>query len=194
MKREVFVVIVFSLLSAIVIAQDVDKIYILNLDYDRGNLNLVSVVVQHGYAPDRRIQPEVGYNCSVASFSGETLYSFKFEVPNVIYAPPPIGGEAESGIYLEQVNFSLTIPYFRDGKTIYIYDSNDTNVLSVDVSQFADFCGDGVCSDEEDYQSCSQDCTRESEPETSNFLYIIIILISVGMLLIYKSIKRSPRI
>lgn len=140
------------------------KIYILDLNYDKGDLSLLNIFVKPGYAPDKATQPEVGYTADVISFKGRILYSFKFEIPLEIYAVPPLETDETGGlISLDRVNFTLLVPYFENGKTINIYDPNGAKKLSVDIQQFAT----GECSsniDCGDNNPCTADlCTGISK-------------------------------
>jgi hypothetical protein len=57
--------------------------------------------------------------------------------PTTISPPPPLPGEEYGDtIYLENVNFTLLIPYFYDAKTVNIYSPADELLLSVDISQY----------------------------------------------------------
>ncbi len=108
-----------------------DKVYLLNLYYNRGEIFLTNALIKDGYAPDRKIQPENGYECRVVSSSGENLYSFKFFVPLTISA----AGAAGTAL-LNNTGFSLTIPCFKSAKSINIYDPSSRELkLTVDVSQ-----------------------------------------------------------
>lgn len=114
-----------------------NMIYVLNLYYDRGNITLVDIFTKIGYSPDRKIQPETGYRCEVVSKGNTVLYSFRFEIPIEVNAPPPLENESsESVIYLEKVNFTLLMPYFKNAKSIDVYSPSDEKMLSVDVSGY----------------------------------------------------------
>ena len=116
-----------------------NQIYFLNLNYNYGDIELIDVSVRQGYSPDRKIQPEDGYKCEVVSFSDKILYSFKFLPPLLIMGPPPLEGEEPTEpVYLNETDFTLLIPYFRNAKSINIYDSEKNLKLSVDVSSFSD--------------------------------------------------------
>ena len=154
-KKILFIVLIsvsfLPALSNLSLAEEMEsKIYILDLNYNKENLVLVNLSVKKGYAPGRKIQPETGYSCEVVSFLDEVLYSFKFEIPVVVYPPPPLSGEGPGEpIYLETVDFTLLIPFFENGKVIDIYDSSRALKLSVDVSKFTEFCGNHLCQGKE---------------------------------------------
>ena len=142
-----------------------NKIYLLSLHYDQDSIELNEISVKTGYAPDRRVQPELGYKTELISFTEEVLYSFRFE-SSVLECSDTFDPETEemSGecVQLEEGNIILLIPYFEDGKTINIYDSDGNHVLSVDVSKFN--CGNGLCEldYDENYITCSRDCPSGS--------------------------------
>lgn len=147
-------------LSAPVLAEDASKIYIVELNYNRGAITLIDVFVKDGYLPDISAQPATGYECRLVSFANETLYDFKFEIPTEISPPPPLENEThEAVIHLENVNFTLILPYFENGNIINIYDPSGVKVSSVDVSGYSTCNMNTICnSPYENYKTCPQDC------------------------------------
>ncbi len=150
------------LLSSTILVRNVDaseeKVYILSLNYVKGDLFLDNVLVKLGYSPDRKIQPDTGYMAEVISFKGNTSHFFKFGVPNVMASDSfPPDGEPTGGInHLDKVDFALVIPYSGNGKAINIYDENGTKKLSVDISRFSE----GECLENlecDDKNSCTAD-------------------------------------
>jgi len=124
------------------LAENPGKIYIIELDYTQGNLSLQSIGTRSGFATDRRIQPDNGYRCDVMSSSGLFLESFKFDIPLRVYydnfdqnTGKIMGGGVQQ---LESVNFTLSIQYFKNAKSINFYDPNGTLLLSADVSKFSE--------------------------------------------------------
>lgn len=161
------------LLSSAILVRDVDaseeKVYILTLNYVKGDLFLDNVLVKIGYSPDRKIQPDTGYQAEVISFKGNASYFFKFKVPNVVASDSfPINGEPTGGLtYLDKVDFALIIPYFGDGKTINLYDENGTKKLSVDISRFSE----GECLENlecDDNNACTTDICSGTIQKCSN--------------------------
>jgi len=139
--RGVFLGLLILLLSSSLVfcAETAGKIYLMELGFKGENLTLHRVYVSEGYAPDRKIQPEDGYRCDVVSFSGQVLYSFRFEFGGFIMPPPPLPGEEPGApIAVEEGNTTLIMPYFSDAKWINIYDKSGKQILSVDVSGFSD--------------------------------------------------------
>jgi hypothetical protein len=136
MRKEI--VVLGFLLILVGVAQAESRVYFLDLKYDRGGLSLLDVYVTGGQAPDNANQPEDGYRCDVLSDRG-ILYSFRFTIPLELSVMPPLdGGEPEPPVVLEEVEFSLTMPYYTEAKTIKLYDPQGVEKLSVDVSEFAE--------------------------------------------------------
>lgn len=161
--KNLFVVgLVFLVGITFVSATDVEsRVYILNLEYDHGDLKLISVEAKIGYPPDRSVQPETGYSAEVLSFNDEILYSFRFDIPYEYFPifPKEEGEEPQEPIILEGVNFTLVIPYFRDGKEIYLFNPEKERIQTVDVSQFATCNFNGICGTKETFLICPEDCT-----------------------------------
>ncbi len=135
------VVVVWMVLMTLVVTAAPEKIYVVNLNYDKEKISLIKVYVKLGYAPGRKIQPEEGYRCEVISFKGEKLDSFKFMPPTRWFYDyiDPETGELAGGIReVEVVDFTLVIPYFPGGKRIDLYNPQGEKILEIDVSQFAE--------------------------------------------------------
>jgi hypothetical protein len=153
------------ILSVQSLAQDANKIYIVELNYNRGTITLIDVFIKDGYLPDIVVQPETGYECRLISFTNETLYGFKFEIPTEVSPPPPLENESyEAAVSLENVNFTLILPYFENGNVINIYDPDGIKVFSVDVSGYSTCNMNTICNyPYENYNSCPQDCQSGSK-------------------------------
>ncbi|MEA3255225.1 MAG: hypothetical protein U9Q22_05275 [Candidatus Altiarchaeota archaeon] len=168
-KKLVFVsLMLITLLSLNFAESATNELYLLDINYNKYTLNLIDVSVKQGYAPDRMVQPEEGYRCEVISFTNEVVYTFKFEIPSTLcsdYIDPKTGRLSGGCIKVDNVNFTLQIPYFRNAKTIRVYDPHDFPKLSVDVSRFAKLCNDSICEPHENYQNCPQDCPSGGEDD-----------------------------
>ena len=136
------------LVSAILLVNIIfaeDRHYELRLSYDYINdkVELKHIYVIGGKAPDI---VELGdYRYELRSFNEKIITTFKFQ--------------------MSANNNQVTIkaPYYKDGKTINIYDKSNKKLLDVDVGYFADVCGDKECQDHENYGRCSEDCPSGSK-------------------------------
>jgi len=149
----------------------VDVSYSFTLKYKDGKLNLTSIGLLDGTAPDRLNQPEVGYTLKVVSFKNEVLYSFKFSIDTTILsaADPSWFDEEGNQIYIpnetqktiNETSINLIFPYFKNAKTVDIFDQNNTLVLSIDISKYATCNTNGVCDHNENYNICPEDCPKK---------------------------------
>jgi len=135
---------------------NIEKAYLLNLN-QKDNLNLNNIYVAPGFAPDRKIVRKEDYNGKIISFDNRVLYEFSFEMPDVEFPMPGIDGENPKIILLDEINHSVVMPYFDNGKQVKIYKDNQ-EVLNIDVGYFSDMCGDNKCQSHENNFECPQDC------------------------------------
>ncbi|MDO8741508.1 MAG: hypothetical protein Q7J54_08160 [Candidatus Woesearchaeota archaeon] len=183
----------FGLLFGTVIAVK-NKIYELNLEYNNGIITSKEIVVKPISIPEKRIQPTIGYNLELISFSNEILDSFKFEIPLTIFVDridPQTGEMTGEAIRLDKTEFILKVPYFKNGKTINIYDPNNTKVLSVDVGHFAVTCPNNICEPNENYKTCPQDCPYINK---NIFIFVVIGIIAIIIfVLIWIYLRKSSQ-
>lgn len=203
----ILVVLIFiSVGVSRVLAYQENKIYEVNLNYDKGEISLASeIIARNGYALDRKIQPEAGYKAEVLSLADDVLYSFQFEVPNIQCSDsidPETNQMSGSCVFLDQTNFTLVIPYFTDGKVINLYDPAGKKVFFASVEHLAkSVCGDSVCQKSESHKVCPQDCpvnmidtTKTNDKFSTGMLIGIIIAIMavvVGIVFILKKKKEN---
>ncbi|MBI1934828.1 hypothetical protein HYS31_00150 [Candidatus Woesearchaeota archaeon] len=139
-----------------VIALQSEKIYFLYLEYDKGTLELKDVYLITGYSTiSDKILP---YKLELLSIDKEILYKGYFDIPNKLIALPPLEpGEKSGAVELDNLNFSISLPYYKKGNVIKII-KDDRELLSIDVSKFSMYCGDSICQSDENSQNCPHDC------------------------------------
>jgi len=135
------------------------RIYSLTIDFDKTGYAAREVSLVNGKAPDRATQPQTGFRCEVVSANDEILYSFLFNLPDVLCSDSFLktgntGGCAKK----DEGSFTLVIPYYSTGRNINIYDLSGKMVLFADISEFARICGDNICQANENNGNCSKDC------------------------------------
>jgi len=149
--------LVISLLILSATAKASQEAFQIDLIVTEQEIELERVFVSPAFIPDRLTQPSEGFRLVVNSFSLKKLHEFYFRAP--VYFPPfdddPVNGFPDNG---GSNKFSLIVPYFQNAKNIDIFNPNNEKILTIDVSVFAQVCGDSVCQDHESYESCSQDC------------------------------------
>ena len=141
MKKEVFACLVFLVLSTAAFSE-MGKIYLIDLHYKSGVVSLVGVSEKQGYPPGLQIQPDKGYSYDVVSVTGQKLYSYRFDVPVKEYYDTfnsttgrIIGGGVKN---LDDVFFTLAVPYFPNAKAASVYDPSGVKILEADLSKFSE--------------------------------------------------------
>lgn len=175
------------------------KIYDLRLNYDKGNISLVSeIAVRSGYAPDRQVQPETGYKMDVLSMTDSVLYSFMFEAPNKICTDKidPVTKALTGGcVEAEKSDFSFVIPYFENGKVINIYDPEGKKVFFASVEHLSKTCGDSICQEFETDTTCPVDCSanavKEKEGIPKNLIAGVAAIIVIAAVIVVLKRKSS---
>lgn len=128
MNKSIVIMIAFLSIS---IASAQSDILVTKLNYDKGNITLLNSTIKHGFAPDRRFQPEYGYTAEVIADS-QVIDSFRFNIPNEIYIDASVNSTLTGGkIFLDEVNFSLVFDYQKDLDSIDIYSEKQEKVGSL---------------------------------------------------------------
>ena len=132
MKTKIILLLMLLLFTQAVCA---DRILILNLHYDKGKVSVIDKIDTYGYAPDRKLQPDVGYRAEIVDADDNILYSFKFEVPLEHYTDIQQDGKLQGGMVLvDETDFALIVPSLAEAKQVNFYNERDQEVLSVDVT------------------------------------------------------------
>ncbi len=170
-----------------------ENIYFLNLHYDRGALGLLDVYVITGF-PIASNDSSLPYKLELVSTSNEVLYQGYFDIPNKLYAVPPLNPGEKSGlIVLDRLNFSVSLPYYKNDNLIRIF-KGETALLDVDVSEFSMYCGDSIC--EPDETNCPQDCEiprevkKEDKKSFTGIISLVAVIIVIGTALLVLLRKR----
>lgn len=196
----ILAVLMFTLVRVNLGSAQENKIYDINLSYDKGNISLISeILVRDGYAPGRKIQPDAGYKSEILSLTDNVLYSFKFEIPNKICSDrmDPKTKEVSGGCVLnDKANFALIMPYFENGKVINIYDADGKKVFFASVEHLAKTCGDSICQEYETGQTCPADCSPAAGKEKISMKLIagaaaVVAVIVVAAIVIAKRKKNN---
>ncbi len=151
-KPVVFLILFFLFFGfSPVMAEEAGKVYVLTLSYQNNEISLVNVFIKQGFAPDKKIQPENGYEYRIVSSSSKTLYSFKFTIPSELTLFDSGCGGCSSGCgggtavdskssevaSLANTQFTLLAPFYKEARAINIYDQSAKLKLTVDVSQLS---------------------------------------------------------
>ena len=62
-------------------------------------------------------------------------------------------------------SYVIHIPYNKDAARIEVYNPSNSKIIDIEVSSFADTCGNNFCEDHESYESCTKDCSSGSKDD-----------------------------
>jgi hypothetical protein len=143
-------------------APPIEKAYMINLNYNYGQLKLNDVYVTQTTAPDRKSsgrRPD--YQAKLISVDGKQLYTFNFEIPrtenpfynsdNDTFRPSPV--------VFTDVDRIIPVPYYANARKMEVYNLANKKVLEVDLMQFSNLCGDKICEQGENSVQCPADCS-----------------------------------
>ena len=155
-------------------------VYAVTLTYDGSTLLSKGIRLIEGDAPTRLNQPKNGFMLRVVSIRGQVLHSFKFLIETTpIRDPlPNIFDENGTQVVIPEAEISLpketsvilVAPYFKNAKSIEIFDENDKLLLSVDVSKY----------------------TKRSNDVWGHIVIIVVVVLSMAL---YKRLtKKKPQL
>jgi hypothetical protein len=189
------IILILSILALCIsgYALEQQKIYFLSIEYDNGSLALLDIRTTEGFS-SLDSNRTMSYRAELVSFDKKILYTGYFEIPNVIHIPPPID-QAESPDYIsiEKVNFSISLPFDKKAVEMNIYDNENKGLLSINLSSFADYCGDERCSTTENADICPKDCVGGGKVNEIIFYLVIVAVMVIILLTILRAKKPKPR-
>jgi hypothetical protein len=192
------IILILSILAICIsgYALEQQKIYFLSIEYDNGSLTLLDIRTTEGF-PSAYTNRTTSYRAELISSDKKILHTGYFEIPNIIHIPPPLDqAETPEYIYIEKVNFSISLPFHKNAVEMNIYDKENKQLLSINLSSFADYCGDERCSATENSNICPKDCAGGGNGNEIFYLGIaVVVVIILSTLLRTKKPKpRKPRI
>jgi len=135
--NKIIIMLIILLFIPVVYA---DRIIILNLHYDNGDVSVLDKIETYGYHPDRKIQPNVGYKAEIISENGAILDSFKFKAPLEHYTDIQEDGVLHGGmVVVNKTDFALIVPSLQDAKEIKLYNEKEENILNVELIDEKEF-------------------------------------------------------
>ena len=124
-----------ALLVGIVSAE---KYFALDINYIQGSVTFNSVNLRE---IDRAIKFEdkSGFLVKTVSFDGSDMQKIYYNMS-------------------ENKNYIIYVPYDKAAAKILVYNPSNSIVMDIDVSSFADTCGNKICEPYESYENCPNDC------------------------------------
>lgn len=169
-------ILVCCFLFASPVLAEKQQIYYVIVNFDQGNVKIGDVSVGNGYVPGENEvdDQQVNYWLELISFEGRTLEVKQFNVHLQISFEPPSEedtydrGDSSTLVNLDKQEEAIIIPYHKDGYLLNLYDSNRNLLETKDIAYLADLCGDGVCQEQESYESCKSDCPLDGKDDYCN--------------------------
>lgn len=138
----------------------------------KDDLSIISVEKTHGHVEDS--QDVEDFRLELVNVLDEVRYERNFTFPHAESVTPLPGCFNEEGVYdtdlcpgstykeVTDATIVFDVPYYRTAKSLDIYQGEDL-IESYDLSDFTEFCGDGVCSASESPSTCTVDCDPHLE-------------------------------
>lgn len=130
------------LLAGIVNAE---KYFVLDVNYIIGSVTFNSINL-------REIDKTIKYT-DTSGFLVKTVSFDNLDIEKIYY------NLSENKKYL------LYIPYSDNAAKIEVYNLKNSRVMDIDVSSFANTCGNKICERHESYESCTKDCSSGSKDD-----------------------------
>ncbi len=122
-----------------------ERYFVLDVNHVSGSLTFNSISLKES---DRAIT-----NSANAGFLVRTVSFENAEIGKMYYSMP------------ENKNYIIYVPYSQGAAKVEIYDQQNSKRMEIDVSSFADTCGNGKCESHESYESCTNDCASGSKDD-----------------------------
>ena len=170
--------------------------YKLNLDYNYGNITINSTSIE---LSNKQLENNFGfYTASILDFNGDMINLTLFDVPNqIIYDTVDEDGTINGGGQLElnQTNFDIFVPYYKNAKEIKIYNENLSELTKKRVSEFSKEIPkfENVSKMQESGKE-----TGEKEISTENlaekiarYWWVLVIVLAILVAYLFYSISRK---
>lgn len=142
MRKTIIPVILMLLLAGFVNAE---QYFVLDVNYIIGSVTFNSINLRE---VDRTIKytDTSGFLVKTVSFEDSDIEKIYFNMT-------------------ENKKYLLYLPYSENAARIEIYNLNNSKVMDIDVSSFANTCGNNKCEGHESHESCTKDCASGSQDD-----------------------------
>lgn len=122
-----------------------EKYFVLDVNYIAGSLTFNSINLKE---VDREMKytDDSGFLIKLKSFDNADMQDFYY------------------GMSVNK-NYQIYVPYSKNAARIEVYNPSSSKVMDIEVSSFADTCGNKICEDYESYESCTKDCSSGSKDD-----------------------------
>lgn len=139
-KKKIIIILVFMILliGSANAEKYAEKYFALDVNYIQGSLTFNSVSLRE-IDKALKFEDKSGFLIKLVSFDSSELKRIYLAMP-------------------ENRRYIAYIPYDKNAARIEVQNLKNSTVMEIDVSSFADTCGNGACEAYESYESCTKDC------------------------------------
>ena len=194
MKKIIIFLILLSALSIVGAQTNFEIYYKLNLDYDKGNIEISSTEIEFS---KEKIENYLGlYTIKILDYDGEILNLTFFDVPNeILYETvDPETGEINGGgtLILNETSFEIFLPYYENAKELIIYNENLNELAKKDISEYSKQrkeISEKVVKSKE--KQISDDEMKISENKISKYWWIFLIIFIILIIVLFYSLNKK---
>lgn len=135
------IIIYLAFIFLLVSVANAEKYFVLDVNYILGSVTFNSINLRE---IDRNVQHDKsGFSIKAISFNNKEIGAIHYNMS-------------------ESKNYLIYVPYDKDTARIEVYNLQNSKIMDIDVSSFADTCGNNICEEHESYESCTKDCSSGS--------------------------------
>lgn len=164
MRFTKFILLFLLFFPSISLASEQEDILKIAVHFNRGQVNIESVEVGKGYVSGDNgvVDTSPIYWLEAVSDTGSVLFKKQFNIQLEIMPEPPLPGEENNvnnmPTQLEETISMIIIPYFLNIKWLNLYGANYNLIEKQDVAYLSQVCGNGICQNSENSNTCPNDC------------------------------------
>jgi hypothetical protein len=205
MKKIILILFLFAFII-VIISASINYYYTLNINYNEGELTLISSNVKQS---EETIDNSLGnYSAKIYDYQGNLLNFYRFNIQNsILYDEVDENGTISGGgeIELDEVNFTLVLPYYENATKISIYDENMSKKIDIDISMYSktyteykefNIINQNVSNGEEstnqENESVNDNVTKEETfvEKISHYWWILLIILIILLAIIINYIRK----
>ncbi len=174
------------------------------LNYDQGKISFQDVKLIQSTEPISKEEKIGNYTLKVYSFKQDKLYETKVTFDLMLFNEPPKEWFDEEGnqiyfpnetykpkLIIDKTSKVVFVPYFKTINFIKLFNSDDVEIASKDVSELAVCNQNSICDNNETKELCPEDCKPLTYPRRVPLLYILILfVIAIGSVMSIFLIKK----
>ena len=139
------IILYFILVFLLVNSANAEKYFVLDTNQIIGSVTFNSISMRETDQPIKYTDTS-GFLVKTVSFENSDILKVYYNLP-------------------ENKKYLLYIPYDENAARIEVYNPKNSKVMDIDVSSFANTCGNNKCENHESYESCTKDCSSGNQDD-----------------------------